>query len=125
MNSNDPVGSIGVAVELERDVRALGDSLRHLVERSDVTEVINSLRRAQLETGRVYTALAVWHGARDSESSAESDPEHGRPRNPAWRRAEVALEEAAQYTADAAAALARARDAALSARWFEEIRTDE
>jgi hypothetical protein len=86
--------------------------------------VLLRLSALQTELGTLYAEMA-----RRQHDAERSEPvgEHGGhdPANPGTERASLALREAAQYSADAAAALTRARSADEVAQWFEEIRLDE
>lgn len=117
-------GLIAAAARVEADTAALADAIAGISRPSDVTEALSILGRAQEAMARVSAGLASWHGAVEFgvHHSGEHSPDD--PQNPGWLRAEVALEEAAQYSRDAAAALERARVANQSARWFDEIRAD-
>lgn len=116
---------IEAALQLERDATAVADALRTISRPSDVAGVIGALERAQQVLAEVYGGLASWH--REAElgvhHAGEQDPQV--PTNRGWVRAEVALEEAAQYSHDTVAALQRARSANATARWFDEIRADD
>ncbi|MDI2097644.1 hypothetical protein [Ruicaihuangia caeni] len=119
--STDP---LALARELERSARAVADAVSSFSKPSESTEVLSVLKAAQQTVAAAYAELASWHGRAQLgvHHAGEHDPRD--PQNPGWVRAQVALEEAAQYAADAAAALERARSANMSARWFDEISDD-
>lgn len=124
MLNEEITGPIAAAVRMETDARMLADATAKIPRPSDVTEVINTLKRVQQVMAQVYAGLALWHGAVEFGVHHAGEEEPGDPQNPGWVRAEVALEEASQYASDAVAALERARIANMSARWFDEIRAD-
>lgn len=124
MQNDENTGPLAPVVKMEVAAQAVAEAIANISRPSDVTEVISALSRVQQAMSRVYEGLAQWHGAAKLgvHHAGEQEPED--PRNPGWIRAEVALDEAAQYGSDAVAALERARLANMSARWFDEIRAD-
>lgn len=87
-------------------------------------ELLVGLQSVQATLSAVFTDLAkaqeaLVHKAHHAAGAAPNAPE-----NPAPVRADLALEEAAQYGKDAAAALERAREAVEVAVWFDEIEVD-
>jgi hypothetical protein len=111
--------------ELERCAHAVADASQAISRPSDSPGIIGALGRVQLVLSNVYDGLAQWHGAAEVGVHHAGDEDTTDPRNPGWKRAELALNEAAQYSRDAVAALERARIATMSARWFDEIRADD
>lgn len=124
MHNDEVAGPLAAAMKLEADARAVADSTAKIARPSDVTEVIGTLSRIEQLMSQVYAGLASWHGAVELGVHHAGEKEPDGPQNPGWVRAEVALEEASQYSRDAAVALERARTANMSARWFDEIRAD-
>ncbi|CAN5179278.1 hypothetical protein [Frigoribacterium sp. UYMn621] len=111
---------------LEDAARDLAASTRDIARPSDSKGILEGLRRSQESLNQTYRQLADWHG-RVVEGVHHGGEKDGRadPHNPGWIRAELALQEAAQYGADAVAALTRAENANEIARWFDEVLDDE
>jgi hypothetical protein len=111
---------------LEEAARNLAESTLDIPRPSDSKGILEGLRRSQETLDQIYRQLAEWHGSvvegvhHSGEKTAGGDPH-----NPGWIRAELALQEAAQYGADAVAALARAEGANELAVWFDEVLDDE
>jgi hypothetical protein len=124
MQDDEVAGPLAAAMRLETDARAVADSTAKIVKPSEVSEVIGTLSRIQQVMSQVYSGLASWHAAVELGVHHAGEREPDGPQNPGWVRAEMALEEASQYSRDAASALERARTANMSARWFDEIRAD-
>ncbi len=110
--------------ELERCAHAVADAARAISRPSDSPDIMSALGRVQQLLSSVYGGLAQWHGAAELGVHHAGEEDETDPRNPGWKRAELALDEAAQYSTDTVAALERARTATMSARWFDEIRAD-
>lgn len=124
MQNNDATGPLAAAVALEAGARAVAESVSKIAKPSEITEVIGTLSRIQQLMSQVYAGLASWHGKVELGVHHGGETEPDGLRNPGWVRAEMALEEASQYSRDATAALDRARTANMSALWFDEIRAE-
>ena len=124
MQKNEAQNPIAAVGDMESSARAVADAIGDISKPSDITEVINTLSRVQQVMSQVYAGLASWHGLVELGVHHAGEELPVDLQNPSWVRAEVALEEASQYSKDAAAALERARIANMSARWFDEIRSD-
>lgn len=118
----EPIAATG---ELEHSARAVVEAISVISRPSDITEVLSRLTRVQEVMSQVYAGLASWHGMVEMGVHHSGEIQPTDAHNPGWVRAEVALEEASQYSKDAAGALERARSASMSARWFDEIRADQ
>ena len=116
---------VRAAEELESAVRTFADGTREIVKPSDGGALLLRLAAVQSTLGEVYAALSRWHAGAVKGRHHAGDDERGDPENPSWLRAGVALEEAAQYSRDAASALDRARTADEVALWFDELQVDE
>jgi hypothetical protein len=117
---------VRAAERVEEVARELAASTRDIPKPSDSTALLESLKRSQETLDQVYRQLAEWHGAAlEGVHHGGEKKEGADPLNRAWIRAELALQEAAQYGTDAAEALARARGANTVAQWFDEVITDE
>jgi len=92
---------------------------------SDVEFLLRQLQDTQGNLANALRLLADWHGETVPGVHHAHDGTPGAVANPASRRAELALREAAQYADDATDAVKRALDANELAEWFDEIRTDE
>ena len=125
MTTNETSSQVRAAQQLEGVVRTFADETREIVKPSDGADLLQSLSSVQSTLSELYTALALWHGNAVHGRHHAGDGEHGDPENPSWRRASLALEEATQYSRDAAAALDRAHIADEVAVWFDEMRVDE
>jgi hypothetical protein len=124
-----------VAEQVSEQVRAaqrLADAahdlavwVRAIPRPSDVEFLLRQLQDTQGNLANALRLLADWHGqvmpgVHHDRGVARSEIE-----NPATRRAELALREAAQYADDATDAISRSLVANELAEWFDEIRTDE
>jgi hypothetical protein len=107
--------------KLDGAAKALARAVQELPDPSDTTDLLALLSSAQSTMNEVYGRLAEWHlEFIRSRTGNEHEPE-----GPAWIRAEMALQEAAQYARDAAAALDRARVANEVGLWADELKFDE
>ncbi|WP_341953428.1 hypothetical protein [Salinibacterium sp. TMP30] len=125
MADDQKPGPAVTAQRLEEATRELVSSTLHLPRPSDINAVLGSLSTAQGALAQAYEQLAVWHSRAVHGVHHAGEHETDDSENPAWVRAEFALHEAAQYSANAADALGRARSATGVARWFDEIMEDE
>lgn len=128
----DDVGKTGnhqptqmrAAAILQQAAGDLAESLSGHAQADNIAAVLTSLTRTQESLDEVYVALAAWHertaGHRPASSEFDAGGEFG-----FWMRAELALREAAQYGANVASALTRARHASQEAQWFREESGDE
>jgi len=117
---------VRAAERLEQAATELTEAIHELRRPSDSNAILASLQVAQDGIDRVYAQLAQWHGkAVQGVHHAGEKIESIDPRNAGWLRAEIALQEAAHYGADAAEALERAQRANESALWFDEVIEDE
>lgn len=124
MHEEETSGPIAAVQGMERGARSVADAITVISKPSDITEVIRTLGRVQELMSQVYAELASWHRTVELGVHHAGEDQPADPQNPVWVRAELALEEASQYSKDAAAALDRARLASMSAHWFDEIRAD-
>lgn len=113
---------IAAAERLEDAAKQFAEATKEIVRPSDTAALLLSLGTVQSTLDDIYTSLARWHGQVVEGVHHAGEDERGDPGNPGWVRADVALREAAQYGADAAAALVRAHSANDVALWFDEIR---
>jgi len=113
---------IAAVERLEKAASQFAEAIREIPRPSDTPDLLDSLGAVQTTLEGVYAALATWHGAVVTGVHHGGERERGDPGNPGWVRADIALREAAQYSSDAAAALARAHKANDVALWFDELR---
>jgi hypothetical protein len=117
---------IEAAERLVRAARELHVVTTDIPHPSDSNAILASLEAAQEAIDRVYMQMADWHGrAVQGVHHAGEKVMSVDPRNTGWIRAEVALQEAARYGADALDALERAQEGNESALWFDEVIEDE
>lgn len=117
---------VQTAERVEEAAHELVQSTRDVARPSDSTALLESLKRSQEALDDVYRQLADWHGAvLEGVHHGGEKSEGAEPLNRSWIRAELALQEAAQYGGDAAGALGRARGANTVALWFDEVVGDE
>ena len=124
MQNDDTMSPLTAVEEMERSAGAVEAAISDFTKPSESTQVIETLERTQQVIARTYAGLAKWHAAAEVGVHHAGEQEPVDLQNPGWVRAQVALEEAAQYASDAASALERARMANMTARWFDEIRSD-
>lgn len=111
------------ARQLEKAARDFAATMATEITRpSDTTDLLLNLGTIQGTLNEVYTGLALWHGQVVHGVHHAGEDERGDPENPGWVRADIALREAAQYGADATAALDRAHRANDVALWFDDVR---
>jgi hypothetical protein len=122
MNGKEDSRQIRAAEQLEKAVAEFADKTRDLSKPSDISGLLVSLGCAQSTLDAAHARLAQWHGQVVQGVHHAGEDACGDPENPARVRAEVALREAAQYGADAAAAPSRAHGANEVMLWFDEIR---
>ncbi len=125
MTDEQKSNQVKTAELVEEAVQALVRSTSDLPRPSDSTALLESLKRSQETLDQVYRQLADWHGAALEGVHHGGEKKEGTdPLNRSWIRAQLALLEAAQYGADAADAVGRARDANTVAQWFDEVIDD-
>jgi hypothetical protein len=124
MSTNHSSAQVRAAERIESVIRAFAEETRGLHEPADGGSLLLSLSTAQATLSEVYAALAEWNRHVNAAEMAAANREGGDHGNQSWLRACLALEEASQYSRDAAAALDRARTADEVALWFDEIRSD-
>lgn len=110
------------AEHLEKAARDFAATTAEITKPSDAAALLLSLGAVQGTLNEVYIRLAQWHGQVVHGVHHAGQDERGDPQNPGWVRADIALREAAQYGADATAALDRAHRANDVALWFDEVR---
>jgi hypothetical protein len=127
MATNEVSSQVRSAEELAATVRAFADDIHEIRRPADGERLLLNLGAAQAVLTQIYDDLAQWHWHTNAaeRSSVVAGNKIDEPGNPGWRRASLALQEAAQYSRDAAAALDRARTSDEVALWFDEIEIDE
>jgi len=122
--SNEQPTQMQAANVLQQAAADLAGSITGDLQANSIAAVLMSLTRTQERLNEVYAALATWHGRtaghKPASSEFETAGEYG-----LWIRAELALREAAQYGANVASALTRARHASQEAQRFHEESEDE
>ncbi|HEU0206598.1 MAG TPA: hypothetical protein VFQ74_07900 [Pseudolysinimonas sp.] len=123
---NEPTKSLKVHLveQLGHAVRKLAAQLGDSESPAEAVELLAGLESVQAMLGAIYTDLANAQEARVQRAHHAVRGEPSTPDNPAPVRADLALDEAAQYGTDAAAALGRAREAVDVSAWFDEIEVD-
>lgn len=127
MTTNDVTTEVrNTAERLAADMRAFSDDIHAIRWPADGGSLLLNLGSVQSALAEIYDALAQWHWHTDAaeRNAAIAENKIDEPGNPSWRQASVALQEAAQYSRDAAAAIDRARTADEVAIWFDEIQID-
>jgi len=123
---NEPTKSqrLHVVEQMGHAVKKLEAQVGDSGSTAESVELLAGLQSVQASLSAVYTDLAKAQEAliHQAHHAVAADP--NAPENPAPVRADLALEEAAQYGKDAAAALERAREAVEVAVWFDEIEVD-
>ncbi len=124
MKSDGKTSAADLVSGLESNVKQVLGEL-HDVPTAEALEVLLRLSSLQSELGKLYAGMAQRQHNAEQSGLRDGDATHHAPTNPGSERASLALQEAAQYSADAAAALMRARSADEVAEWFEEIQLDQ
>lgn len=124
MNEQTKSPQVHVVEQMGHAVEKLASQVSRAASPAETAELLAGLRSVQAALGAVYTDLAKAEEELVHKVHRAVGTAPGAPENPAPMRADLALEEAAQYAKDAAAALERARAAAGVAVWFDDIQVD-
>lgn len=124
MNEQTKSPLVHVIEQMDHAVKKLAARVGDAGGPTETAELLAGLQSVQATLGTVYADLAKAQEALVHQAHHSAGAQPNAPENPAPVRADVALEEAAQYGKDAAAALERAREAAEVAVWFDEIEVD-
>jgi hypothetical protein len=124
MNEQTKSPQLHAVEQMDHAVRRLAAQKSGSGSTAEAVELLAGLQSVQAVLGAVYTDLAKAQEALVHQAHHAVGTQPNAPENPAPVRADLALEEAAQYGKDAAAALERAREAVEVAVWFDEIEVD-
>lgn len=125
MNDDKNPSAVPAAAAVEASARRLAQHLTKTPAVGDAQKILDHLRSAQDDLDKVYAWLNASPSIGTQHPAGPDGVEYPDIAAPSRVAAELALEEAAQYGANAVQALERARAAFDMVQWVDEVEEED